>query len=70
MEIDLNEENYDYESLLNLFSSKFIRYSRFKVAKKKVLLLHPDKSGLDMKYFVFFKMYQSITHSSIRASRN
>ena len=30
---------------------------------KKVLLLHPDKSGLNMKYFVFFyKMYQKVLH--------
>lgn len=64
MEIDLNEENYDYESLLNLFSlPNSFDVQDLKVAKKKVLLLHPDKSGLDMKYFVFFyKMYQKVLH--------
>lgn len=64
MNIDLNEDNYDYEALLNLFSlSESFDQQDLKIAKKKVLLLHPDKSGLDMKYFIFFyKMYQKVLH--------
>jgi len=62
MDIDLNEDNYDYQELLNLFNlqSNFT-YEDLKIAKKKVLMLHPDKSFLDKKYFIFFlKMYEKI----------
>ena len=64
MEIDLNEDNYDYNSLLGLFSLDHdFNKDDLKLAKKKVLMLHPDKTGLDMKYFVFFyKMYQKVVH--------
>lgn len=62
MNIDLNEENYDYDSLLNLFSlPENFGISELKQAKKKVLMLHPDKSGLNMEIFIFFyKMYQKV----------
>ena len=62
MDIDLNEDNYDYQELLDLFNlqSNFT-YEDLKIAKKKVLMLHPDKSFLDKKYFIFFlKMYEKI----------
>ena len=64
MNIDMNEDNYDYESLLDLFSlSQNFGMKELKQAKKKVLMLHPDKSGLDMDIFIFFyKMYQKIIH--------
>lgn len=64
MDIDLNENNYDYNSLLELFSLRQdFDINDLKVAKRKVLKLHPDKCGLDMKYFVFFyKMYQKVVH--------
>jgi hypothetical protein len=54
--IDLNEDNYDYEKILELFSlpHDFDR-EQLKNAKLKLLKLHPDKSGLDVKYFLFFK---------------
>ena len=62
MNVDLNEENYDYEGLLDLFSLPHdFNHQHLKQAKKKVLLLHPDKSHLEEKYFLFFrKMYQKI----------
>ena len=62
MNVDLNEENYDYDGLLELFSLPHdFNHQHLKQAKKKVLLLHPDKSHLEEKYFLFFrKMYQKI----------
>ena len=56
MDIDLNEDNYNYEDLLNLFSiDKNFTKKDLKIAYKKVLQLHPDKSKLDPKYFLFFR---------------
>jgi hypothetical protein len=64
MDIDLNEDNYSYHDLLNLFSlNTDFNISDLKKAKRKVLQLHPDKCGLDVKYFLFFsKMYKKIQH--------
>lgn len=62
MDIDLNEDNYDYEKLLSLFSlPEDFDESDLRNAKRKVLRLHPDKCGLDKEYFIFFlKMYKKI----------
>jgi hypothetical protein len=55
LEIDLNIENYDLDDLLKLFQLNYsFNISDLKLAKKIVLRLHPDKSGLDKKYFLFF----------------
>lgn len=62
MDISLDENDYDYHGMLDLFSlpDDFNEYD-LKKAKRKVLLLHPDKSGLDKKYFMFFmKMHKKI----------
>ena len=54
-EIDLNIENYDLEDLLNLFHLNYsFNKDDLKKAKKMVLRLHPDKSGLDKDFFLFF----------------
>lgn len=62
MNIDLNENNYDYEKLLGLFSlSDNFNKNDLKEARKKVLRLHPDKCKLDVKYYNFFlKMYKKV----------
>lgn len=62
MNIDLNEENYDYHKLLNLFClNENFNEADLKQAKLKVCRLHPDKSNLDIKYFLFFyKMYHKL----------
>ena len=62
MEIDLNIENYDLEDLLNLFQLDYsFNDSDLKRAKKMVLRLHPDKSGLDKDFFLFYcKAYRVI----------
>ena len=62
--LDLNIDNYEYEDILNLFnvSSEFGE-NDMKNAKKKVLMMHPDKSGLDKKYFLFFSSAYKILYS-------
>ena len=53
--LDLNIDNYDYEDILNLFKLNInFGENELKNAKKQLLNLHPDKSGLDKKYFLFF----------------
>ena len=54
-DIDLNENNYNYQELLNLFSlDDNFNLSDLKIARKKVLKLHPDKCNLNIKYFFIF----------------
>lgn len=53
--LDLNIHNYELNDLLNLFKLPFqFDESHLKEAKKMVLKTHPDKSGLDKEYFLFF----------------
>lgn len=59
-EVDLNLSNYSLNDLLNLFKLNLNFTSQdFKNAKKIVLMTHPDKSGLEPKYFQFYtKAYE------------
>ena len=54
---NLNIQSYSLEELLGLFdlTTYDISSEDLKRAKKKVLMLHPDKSGLDSIYFLFYK---------------
>lgn len=53
--IDKNIDAYDLEKLLQLFDlDSSFDSGDLKVTKKKVLMLHPDKSGLDTETFLFF----------------
>jgi hypothetical protein len=53
--LDLNIHNYDLNELLSLFHLPFhFKEEHLKEAKKIVLKTHPDKSGLDKEYFLFF----------------
>jgi hypothetical protein len=53
--LDLNIHNYELNDLLNLFKLPFhFEEPHLKEAKKIVLKTHPDKSGLDKEYFLFF----------------
>jgi len=55
MELDLNFDNYDLSDLLNLFRLNHnFNINDLKRAKKIVLQIHPDKSGLDKDYFLFY----------------
>jgi hypothetical protein len=53
--LDTNIDNYNLQKLLDLFEvdAQFDE-SDLKQAKRKVLKLHPDKSGLDNEVFIFF----------------
>ena len=54
-EEDLNIDNYDLEELLGLFNLPVnFNEQQLKSAKAIVLKLHPDKSKLDSKYFLFY----------------
>lgn len=53
---NLKIENYSFEELLGLFDLTYdITFEDIKRAKKKVLMMHPDKSKLPSEYFLFFK---------------
>ena len=55
-ELDLNINNYKLDDLLNLFGLDYnFSESELKETKKVVMKTHPDKSGLDKEYFMFFK---------------
>ena len=62
--MDLDITNYDYEDILKLFAiNKQFNEEDLKNAKKKVLASHPDKSGLDKSYFLFFSSAYKILFS-------
>lgn len=53
--MDLDITNYDYDDILKLFKlPQQFNEEDLKKAKKQVLASHPDKSGLDKSYFLFF----------------
>lgn len=55
--LDLNLENYSREELFKLFGLKkdiLLNEEILKEAKKILYKVHPDKSKLDEKYFIFF----------------
>ena len=61
--LDLNIDNYSLEDLYNLFNipGGILNDSSLKNAKQIVYKMHPDKSQLDPKYFLFFsKAYKCI----------
>lgn len=54
-EVDLNLDNYNLQDLLNLFElSNNYNLSDLRAIKKRVVLLHPDKSKLHQDYFLFY----------------
>ena len=60
LELDLDVDNYSLDDLYNLFnisnnnSNQVLDEHSLKGAKQIVLKMHPDKSQLDSKYFLFF----------------
>jgi len=62
--LDLNIDNYSLDDILQLFrlSSDFDE-ADMKNAKKLVLKMHPDKSRLDAKYFLFFSKAYKVLYS-------
>jgi hypothetical protein len=64
MDINLNIDEYELNDLLNLFKLDF-DFSEYdlKQVKKMVLKTHPDKSGMDKQYFLFFSEAYKIIYS-------
>lgn len=55
MDIDLNIENYNFNDLLELFNLNHnFGETELKKCYRTVLQTHPDKSGLDPNYFLFY----------------
>jgi hypothetical protein len=56
LDLDLDINNYTLKDLFNLFhiDNYRINIEDLKHAKKMVLKMHPDKSKLDAKFFLFF----------------
>lgn len=55
-ELDLDINNYTIYDILNLYNLSYnYDISDLKEIKKKIIKVHPDKSNLDGKYFLFFK---------------
>ena len=53
---NLNIQSYSLEDVLGLFDLSFeFDVEDLKRAKKKVLMIHPDKSNLPSEYFLFYK---------------
>lgn len=56
MSHNLNIQEYSYSELLGMFDlPENMSPEQLKGAKRKVLMMHPDKSKLDPKYFLFYK---------------
>ena len=56
-ELDLNLDNYSLHDILNLFNicDEILDDESMKNAKQITLKMHPDKSRLDPKFFIFFR---------------
>lgn len=55
MDIDLDIENYNLDEILALFNlDSDFNADDLKRAYRQVLMTHPDKSGLNKDYFLFF----------------
>lgn len=55
MDIDLDLDNYNLNELLKLFNLKSnFDEDDLKQVKRTVVQVHPDKSGLDKKFFLFY----------------
>jgi len=63
MDLDLDIRNYELRDILNLFKlpSAFTD-AHMREAKMTVMRTHPDKSGLDKEYFLFFSKAYKILH--------
>ena len=62
LDVDLDIDNYSLDDLLDLFKIDSIdKEDNLVKAKTITLKMHPDKSGLDKEYFLFFsKAYKTL----------
>lgn len=66
MDIDLDMDHYSFDDILGLFGfskKQSISNKDLKQAYKKTLATHPDKSGLDKEYFLFFSKAYKMIHN-------
>ena len=62
-DLDLDIRNYELRDILNLFKLPAVfNESNMRDAKLTVMRTHPDKSGLDKEYFLFFSKAYKILH--------
>jgi len=63
-DLDLDIDNYNFDDILNLFkiNSDFDE-NDLKQAKKMVLQVHPDKSRLPAKYFIFYSKAYKVLYN-------
>ena len=63
LDLDLDIRNYELRDILNLFKlPSMFTESHMREAKLTVMRTHPDKSGLDKEYFLFFSKAYKILH--------
>jgi len=63
MDLDLDIRNYELRDILNLFKLPSVfTEAHMREAKLTVMRTHPDKSGLDKEYFLFFSKAYKILH--------
>ena len=62
-DLDLDIRNYELRDILNLFKlPDMFTEAHMREAKLTVMRTHPDKSGLDKEYFLFFSKAYKILH--------
>jgi hypothetical protein len=63
LDLDLDIRNYELRDILNLFKLPSVfNELNMREAKLMVMRTHPDKSGLDKEYFLFFSKAYKILH--------
>lgn len=63
LDLDLDIRNYELRDILNLFKMpSMFTEAHMREAKLTVMRTHPDKSGLDKEYFLFFSKAYKILH--------
>ena len=73
MDLDLDIRNYELRDILNLFKLPSVfTEAHMREAKLMVMRTHPDKSGLDKEYFLFFSKAYKIMHEvyQVRAGQS
>ena len=73
MDLDLDIRNYELRDILNLFKLPAVfTEAHMREAKLMVMRTHPDKSGLDKEYFLFFSKAYKILHEvyQVRAGQS
>ena len=65
--MDLDIDHYSLKDLLKLFQlPEDFSEQELRAARKRVVAVHPDKSGLDQSYFLFFHKAYSLLNTVFR----